>query len=497
MPENFFEEAVPSVRISRANRGTVYPNGKLVLYWMTAFRRTRYNHALERAVEYAKELRKPLLIVETLASGVRWASDRHHAFVLRGMTDNKAACATRDVRYYPFVESKRGETVKLLEALARQACVVIGDDFPIKSFQEETREVVRRVDVRMEMVDSNGLLPLGAADRAFPTAYAFRRFLQKTLPDHLPDVPRTNPLSRLELPRLRGVPMDIRRRWPPASAKLLLAEVSTLARLPIDHEVGPVATLGGSSAARRALKNFIERKLIGYPETRNHPDADGTSGLSPYLHFGHISSHEVFRELAKWEKWSPANLSEKATGKREGWWGMSAAAEAFLDQLVTWRELGFNMSANRADYDDYESLPDWARVTLEHHTKDQRQYVYSLEELDGGLTHDAIWSAAQTQLVTEGGMHNYMRMLWGKKILQWTEHPRQALDFMIELNNKYALDGQDPNSYSGMLWILGRYDRPWGPERPIFGKIRFMSSDSAARKLKLDNYLQSYGAGER
>ena len=367
------------------------------------------------------------------------------------MADNKAACAARDVRYYPFVESKRSESVEFIEALARGACVLVGDDFPITSFRVDALKVARRVDVRMELVDSNGLLPIGTTDRAFPTAYAFRRFLQKVLPDHLPDVPRADPLSRLKLPRLRGVPMDIRRRWPPASSKLLRAEVSALARFPIDHEVRPVDTRGGSSAAKRALKNFIERKLTGYPETRNHPDADGTSGLSPYLHFGHIASHEVFHELAKWEEWSPANLSEKATGKREGWWGMSAAAEAFIDQFVTWRELGFNMCAKREDYDGYDSLPDWAKVTLHEHAKDQRQYLYSLEELDRGRTHDALWNAAQTQLVNEGRMHNYMRMLWGKKILQWTESPRQALEVMIELNNKYALDGQDPNSYRHLL----------------------------------------------
>ena len=483
---------IPSLRTALANKAALNPKGRFVLYWMTAFRRTTSNRALQRAVELAAELRKPLLIVETLSSGRRWTSDRHHAFVLRGMADNKAACESSDVRYYPFVESSRDDAIELVVALANRSCAVVADDFPVKSFEADIARVADRIDARMERVDSNGLLPIRAADRVFPTAYAFRRFLQRTLPDHLLDTPRANPLARLDLPRLRGLPGKIRRRWPPATSRLLAGDVAALARLPIDHEVGPVGTLGGPTVGRKTLKQFIKRKLSHYPERRNHPDADGTSGLSPYLHFGHISVDEVFWETAKAERWSPAKLGEKATGKREGWWGMSEAAEAFLDELVTWREVGFNMGFHSDAHDQYDSLPDWAKTTLAEHARDRRQYVYSLEEFDRACTHDRLWNAAQTQLAREGRMHNYMRMLWGKKILEWSASPREALDVMIELNNKYALDGQDPNSYSGIFWVLGRYDRPWGPERPIFGKIRYMSSDNTARKLKLEQYLETH-----
>jgi deoxyribodipyrimidine photo-lyase len=173
---------------------------------------------------------------------------------------------------------------------------------------------------------------------------------------------------------------------------------------------------------------------------------------------------------------------------------MSAGAEARLDELVTWRELGFNMAARRDDYDRYESLPDWARKTLEKHQRDRRPTVYSLEDFEAAATHDPLWNAAQRQLVREGRIHNYLRMLWGKKILEWSASPRDALETMIELNNRFALDGRDPNSYSGIFWCLGRYDRAWGPERPIFGTVRYMSSENTARKLHVTQYLRRYAA---
>ncbi len=246
------------------------------------------------------------------------------------------------------------------------------------------------------------------------------------------------------------------------------------------------------------MDEFLSGRIDRYAEQRNHPDADAASGLSPWLHFGHVSTHQIFDELAKNEGWAPDRPATKATGAREGWWGMSANAEAFLDELVTWRELGFNMCAHRADYDQYESLPEWARETLEAHESDPRPHLYSLKQLESSETHDPIWNAAQTELRETGRLQNYLRMLWGKKILEWSATPRDALATMIELNNKYALDGRDPNSYSGIFWVLGRYDRAWGPQRPIFGKIRYMSSESesAKRKLRMTAYLAQFGDNE-
>jgi len=196
------------------------------------------------------------------------------------------------------------------------------------------------------------------------------------------------------------------------------------------------------------------------------------------------------------EQWSPANLSQKASGSSSGWWGVSETAESFLDELITWREVGYNMCALRDDYDRYESLPEWAKDTLAEHADDPREHVYGLEEFENADTHDDLWNAAQRQLTREGRIHNYLRMLWGKKILEWSASPQEALDTMIELNNKYGVDGRNPNSYSGIFWVLGRYDRPWGPERPIFGKVRYMSSANTARKVRVKNYIRKHLGGQ-
>ncbi len=193
------------------------------------------------------------------------------------------------------------------------------------------------------------------------------------------------------------------------------------------------------------------------------------------------------------EDWTPDKASP-ANGKNHGFWNTSETAEAFLDQVLTWREMGFNRTFREPEtYDKFESLPEWALKTLEEHSQDERPAIYTLEQFEQAETHDELWNAAQREIVETGVMHNYMRMLWGKKILHWTKTPRDALSIMIELNNKYGLDGRDPNSYSGIFWVLGRYDRAWGPKRPVFGSVRYMTSDSARRKLRLKQYLARFG----
>ncbi|MCE9548145.1 MAG: deoxyribodipyrimidine photolyase, partial [Planctomycetia bacterium] len=289
------------------------------------------------------------------------------------------------------------------------------------------------------------------------------------------------------------IPREILRRWPAATPAKLNDPAAAVRGLPIDHSVGPAAFRGGSAAAKQSLRRFLTRRLHEYPDRGNHPDDDATSGFSPYLHFGQISAHEIFCTIAAEQEWNPTRLVGKPNGRREGWWGMTPAAEAFLDQLITWRELGFNMCHLRRDYDRYSSLPDWARETLATHAKDKREYIYSLAEFAAAATHDPLWNAAQRQLAREGRLHNYLRMLWGKKILEWTSAPEEALRIMLELNNRYAVDGRDPNSSSGIFWVLGRYDRPWFPERPIFGRVRYMSSANTQRKLRVKKYLERYG----
>lgn len=464
---------------------------------MTAFRRLGSNFALDRAAARARELGRPLVILEALRCGYRWASHRHHRFVLDGMAEHARQLAGSPVAYYPYVEPEAGAGSGLLEALAARACLVVGDDAPIFFLPRMVAAAAARLPVRLELVDSNGLLPVAAAPQAYPTAYALRRFLQKALPEHLGDFPLEEPLAGLPGPA-PAIPREILRRWPPASPDLLAGKPEALAALPIDASVAPVAVLrGGTSPARDHLARFLDRRLSRYADARNDLENEAASGLSPYLHFGHIGTHEIFRALAEHESWTPLRLSADRRGAKEGWWGMSPGAESFLDELVTWRELGLNLTSRRDDYDRYESLPDWARATLDRHADDPRPELYTLQQFAAGQTDDPLWNAAQGQLLQEGRIHNYLRMLWGKKILHWSESPREALRILIELNNRYALDGRDPNSYSGIFWCLGRYDRPWAPERPVFGVIRYMSSESTRRKIKVDGYLRRYAPGRQ
>jgi len=471
------------------------PEGSHVVYWMVGFRRPRWNFALQHAAAHAAELDKPLVILEALRVGYPWASDRLHQFILDGMRSNAKHFATKNVIYYPYVEPAEGSGTGLLAALTKDACVLVSDDYPAFFIPKMQAAAERQMNVRFEIVDSNGLFPVRATDKVFGRAFDFRRHLQRELPQHLDVRPLADPLEGLPPTPPKSLDTLLtgaRGSWDPASNGVLAG--ATLGSLPIDHSVGAVDLEGGFEAGERHMEQFLSRGIDRYAEDRNHPDEGAASGLSPWLHFGHVSTHQIFDELTQNEGWDRSRLATKTTGSREGWWGMSANAEAFIDQLITWRELGFNMCAQRSDYDRYESLPDWARKTLEAHQSDPRPHLYSLAQLESSDTHDPIWNAAQTELRETGRLQNYLRMLWGKKILEWSPTPRNALAAMIELNDKYALDGRDPNSCSGIFWVLGRYDRAWGPERPIFGKIRYMTSENTKRKLRMADYLDRFGA---
>jgi deoxyribodipyrimidine photo-lyase len=490
---------VEDLRITAVNDAPIAARGRYVLYWMIAARRTAGSHALDRAIAHAVALDRPLVVLEPLRAGYRWASDRLHAFVLAGMADNAAALAAAEITYLPYVEPEPGRGRGLLEALARHACVVVTDEQPGFFLPRMVAAAGARLRVRLEQVDGNGLLPLRAADRAYPSAATFRRHLQRTLAPHLAALPSPAPLARP--PRMvRGadVPGAILRRWPPAAEALLRGDPAALAALPIDHAVAPVAARGGARAAVRVLDDFVAHRLARYADARNDPGdgAGAASGLSPYLHFGHIGAHTVAARVWRAAGWDPSRLAgARVTGAREGWWGLPAGSEAFLDELVTWRELGYGFCFHREDFDRWSSLPAWARATLDKHAGDPRPHRYTRRQLERAETHDPIWNAAQRQLLGEGRIHNYLRMLWGKKILEWSPSPRAALATLIELNNRWAIDGRDPNSYSGIFWTLGRFDRPWGPERPIFGTVRYMSSDATRRKLDLEAYLRRWGEG--
>ena len=500
---------VPTNRIRSLNEQPVNPSGDYVLYWMTSYRRTRRNFALQRAAERAIEFGVGVVVLEALRSDYPWASDRFHQFIIDGMADNEASLAGRPgITYLPYVERSIGQGRGLLGTLGDRACVVVTDDYSNFFIPRMLDVAAGRIGVRLEAVDSNGLAPVHVVGKDYPSAYTFRRYLQKHLPAFLADVPVEDPVAALADLPTPGVAAEVLERWPRAEVTGGSAGID-LAGIPIDHHIGPTGLTGGQGAAEFRLDLFLRRRLSRYSEERNQPEEEIASGLSPWLHFGHISTHTVLDRLVEHEGLVPgidgsagtaeevgawiAALSERPTdGKRAGWWGMSASAEAFLDQLVTWRELGFNMAVNRPDFREYGSLPDWARQTLAEHVDDPRPHIYSLDQFDAAETHDELWNAAQRQLRREGVIHNYLRMLWGKKILEWTWTPHEAADVMIELNNRYALDGRDPNSYSGIYWCLGRYDRPWGPERPIFGKIRYMTSKNTARKVRVGEYLERY-----
>lgn len=488
------DSQVPAIRIRTANDAPIRADGEFVLYWMIAQRRAGWNFALDRACEIARGLGRPLVVLEGLRSDYRWASDRMHRFVLQGMAANEARFSEAGVCYYPYVEPEPRAGNGLLEALAKRACAVVTDDFPCYFLPRMVAVAARRIDVRCEAIDSNGLLPMRAPNRIFLRAVDFRRYLQRELGPHLLSSPAEKPFDGKKHAGEYELPRAITKHWARASAKLLRAEASDLAALPIDHRVGAAIMEGGSDAAEKTMRLFLKQRLATYIEDRNEPDDDAASGLSPYLHFGHLSAHEIFQALAKQEDWSPAKLKGKGNGERAGWWQMSESAEAFLDQLTTWRELGYNGCTYQPGFDQYDSLPAWARESLAKHESDTRANLYTLDEFAAADTHDELWNAAQRQLVREGRLHNYLRMLWGKKILEWSPSPREALAHMIELNNRFAVDGRNPNSYSGIMWCLGRYDRPWGPERPIYGNIRYMSSDNTSRKLNTRKYLERYSA---
>lgn len=486
------------MRLSHLNSAPLRSDGRFVLYWMMGARRTRDNAALAYAADQARQARVPLVVLEPLFANYRWASDRFHRFVLDGMADQAAAIAPTTTRYYPYVEQTTGAGAGLLQALAAEARLVVTDRTPVPLAARYITDEAPQLGVRLDAVDTWGLLPLHATTQVFTTAHAFRRFLQQHLAPHLPFAQQ---MAALDIATVLNVPpvtpeveahlARVQQRWPVAEAELLAGR-RALTDLPINHAIAPAPFRGGATAATETLQRFLWHGLPRYGEERSDPDANAASGLSPYLHFGHIGPGEVFTEVMARAGWD-GTVTGLRNGARAGWWNVEPNTESFLDEFVTWREVGANMAVHRPDFDTYQSLPPWALRTLTEHAADARPITYDFDAFDQARTHDALWNAAQRELVEEGRMQNYLRMLWGKKILEWTRTSEEALAVMIELNNRYAVDGRDPSSYSGIFWVLGRYDRAWGPERPIYGTLRYMTSDSTRRKLSLTRYLARYG----
>jgi deoxyribodipyrimidine photo-lyase len=476
-----------AARVRRANDRPVNASGGYVLYWMQAARRLDHNHALDHALAEARRLGRPLVVYEGLRLRYPWASARLHRFVLEGMRANAEAAGRLGLAYWPWVERRPGEGRGLLASLAARAALVVTDDFPCFIVPAQIAALAARAEVAVVAVDANTIVPLARLGSTVSAAAHLRPRIHRAFAEAWEHRAAARPRV------LDGARADLAPPFEPADLSDL---DGLLASLPLDGRVAPVpGAPGGGPAARRRLADFIAHRLRGAAEHRSHPappDRAHQSGLSPYLHFGHIAIQEVVeRVLASTGDWSPAVLDPSAAGRREGFFCRDADVNAFLDEALIWRDLGLHWHWTRGD--DAASLeralPAWARATLGAHAADRRAYTYSPEAWEAGATHDPLWNAAQRELMATGTIHNYMRMLWGKKVLEWSRTPEEAYATLVHLNNTYALDGRDPNSYTGILWCFGLFDRPWAPARSVLGSVRYMSSENTVRKFKLGPYL--------
>ena len=475
-------------RLRRLNAHRARPTGDYVLYWMQAFRRLGHNHALDYALRCARELQKPLVVYEGLRLDYPWASRRLHQFVLEGMQANAARAKALGLNYWPFVETPERPARGLLRLLSTRAALVVTDDYPCFVVPEQAAALARAVEVPVFAVDSSSLVPLSLLQPVVGAAAHLRPRLHKAFAEAWEHRAAAEPDLDGAAARPVEAPFPL---W-------TAADVAAFVKgLPLDASVPPVAAApGGTPAGRERLSAFVKQRLRGYAEGRSGPcppERGHASGLSPYLHFGHVSVQEVVeRVLATQGRWTPEELRLHQRGKREGYFCDDADVNAFLDQALTWRDVGHQWFwSRRQDAGSLvTALPPWAFATLQAHAADRRAHLYTREQLEAGETHDPLWNAAQRELVATGAMHNYLRMLWGKKVLEWSSSPAEAYLTLEQLNNKYALDGRDPNSYTGILWCFGAFDRPWAPERPVFGSVRYMSSENTARKFKLGPYLE-------
>jgi deoxyribodipyrimidine photo-lyase len=437
-------------------------SGDHVLYWIQSSLRGEDNHALTFAVEQANRLRLPLLVYHGLTDDYPWASDRLHTFILESAADLHDEFARLGIQYALHLQHDSAPgTSSALTMLARRAALVVTDYFPTFNVPRATRTLRRAVETPVVAVDSATVVPVKYHDREYPTAPPFRT-RQARAPAHFGV---TSVAPEPEVRRPVELPFD-----PTVPDRSRVPALVGSSR--VDHSVAPVAELGGGTrAAHRRLEHFLTHGLPRYAEDRADPNADATSGLSPYLHFGNISPREV---LLRAQEAGPSEHVAK-----------------FRDELLTWRELAFNFAHFNPKHRTVEALPGWAREELARGEADPRPAVYSSEELEQARTAEPLWNAAQRAYVRDGWMPNPLRMLWGKAVVQWTRKAGEALAILEHLNNKYALDGRDPSTYLNLQWVLGRFDRPFY-RRPIFGTVRSMSLRAAEKKFDVGRVLARY-----
>jgi len=458
------------LRIHAADEPGPRPGGDLVLYWMQTILRARDNFALDFAVEQANTLRLPVLVYHGLRYDYPWASDRLHTFILESVRDLYRELEERGIRYAFYLERSgddretrraAGEPSPLV-ALARRAALVVTDYFPTFIVPRQTRALRARVETPVVAVDSSTVVPIRYHQREYPTAAGFRPRLMAALPRFLQAPPDPAPAVHRSIEPDFDEPL----RAADASIPALVASCA------VDHRVPPAPGFpGGPRAARERLTAFLGRGLSRYADEAGDPDADARSRLSPYLHFGNISPHRVV-------------LAAREAGPAE-------AVARFVDEVLTWRELAFNFCHYNPRHRSIDAVPAWAREELRRGEADPRPALYSDQELEEARTGEPLWNAAQRAYLRDGWMHNTLRMLWGKAVLQWTPDAARALRVLEHLNNKYALDGRDPSSYLNLLWLFGKFDRPFY-RRPIYGTVRYQSLAAASKKFDVAAYLRRY-----
>jgi len=433
-----------ALRVTRL-AGEERPHGEFVLYWAQAARRLRANLGLEHAIARANALGLPVVVYEALRPDYPYANDRIHSFVIEGVAQNRRDAAARGLRYLFFLPRTREEARGVVRRLAARARLVVTDDYPTFVIRDQTRAFAARTPVALELVDGNGILPMRAMPKEQYAAKQFRDRAYKLLDGYWA------PIRDAEARHFFGGELEVDEMLHPVGA------------CAIDHSEAAVETKGGRDAALARLDAFVREGLTGYATLRNR-SPQHTSGLSPYLHFGHIGIHEVAERV----------LAADAPAED---------VDSFLEQAVIRRELSFNLCFFNDRHDSLDALPDWAKKTLDEHRRDRRKPLYDAARLEAAATDDEVWNAAQQQLLRTGTMHGYLRMLWGKKAIEWMATPEAAHAFLVEQHARYALDGRDPNTHAGVLWCFGKHDRPWAPVRPIFGMIRYMSSEATRKKV--------------
>lgn len=449
-------------RVVQLNEKETNRNGRYVLYWMQMFKRTSHNHSLTWAIRKANEMKLPLVVYEGLKYYYPWASDRLHTFILEGVEEKRKEFERLGIRYIFYLQNDLSSPKNTVAKLAKDAALIVTDDFPCFIIPCHNRRIAERAEIAVHAVDSNGIIPMSKFEKEEYAAYTIRPKIKKLLPNYL------KPLAE-ETVEIDSTNIDIDASFETVVTADRIAEL--VSQCEIDHSVKPSPVYhGGTANGRTRLKTFVQEILPDYDNARNKPDRDGSSRLSAYLHFGFLSPLEIALAV------QDADVPQESK-------------DAYLEELIVRRELSYNMTRHNPKYDSLAALPDWVHKTMRTHADDHREVTYTLEELEAGQTHDELWNACQREMVRTGEMHNYVRMLWGKNVIAWSRSYEEAFETLVHLNNKYCLDGRNPNSYAGILWCFGKHDRPW-MERPVFGQIRYMTSGSTGRKFDSKKYIQ-------